>query len=379
MSPFRPKGRTIWRLKVPNRQGGWADKSTGTRDKLTANAMERMIRDLGPQGKREWDLLDAVHDGRVSLGDLFDAHRMGDLQGLRARLDDVDLSAYLDRWQAWLVGRVTPEGAAKYLGHVRTYLGASSLRSAFTRDAVDRWMAGISRAPATKRRYFAALESFVAYLTAMEVLTTSPLRGLRPPPPPLPEPDFLSLEEAQRVVQAAEEPYRTLFAFLYGSGCDLTPALRVCRRDVFTDERSVRARGKKSRHRDRIVAVSEWAWPYIEARCNGLLPDAPLFLGVSRWTASDVHRAILKRLGLNRKGIRLHAARHHYAVRMLRTGTPVELVAQQLGNDPGTCLKYYGRFIPTTAERQAWERRASAQDRKRGIAPARIERATSPL
>jgi hypothetical protein len=71
--------------------------------------MERMPIDVGPHGKRAWDLLDDVAAERLSLGELFDAWRSGDLAGLRARRADVDLSEEIPGWLAWLRDRTTAD------------------------------------------------------------------------------------------------------------------------------------------------------------------------------------------------------------------------------------------------------------------------------
>jgi integrase len=56
-------------------------------------------------------------------------------------------------------------------------------------------------------------------------------------------------------------------------------------------------------------------------------------------------------------------ARHTWAVRAIRAGMPVELVARQMGHVDGTLvLKVYGRFVPKQAERQRWEEVAAARD-----------------
>jgi integrase len=364
MSPHRPKGRTIWRVKVPTRYG-WVDRSTGSRDKNTAKAMDRMLEDLGPRGKRSWDLLDRIADSTLTLGRLYDAWRIDALDLLRAELDDKDLRPLLKQWQDWLAGRTKPENAARYLAHVEMFMGKEGEypRSKLTGPAVDQWLSHVRAAPATKRRYFAALKSLVSYLRMIQVLDRSPLDLIRPPRAPLPAPEFLTYDEVVRLVRAAEEPYQTLFAFLYGTGCDLTPALGVHRRDVQMETKEVRAKGTKSSRRDRIVMVSEWAWPWVLALASNMLPDSPLFPGITRHQASKVHRRLVGALGLNRKGIRLHAARHYWATQMLRAGAPVEMVARQLGNDAGTCLLYYGRFVPTREERQLWNARVEEMDK----------------
>jgi len=72
--------------------------------------------------------------------------------------------------------------------------------------------------------------------------------------------------------------------------------------------------------------------------------------------------ALLKRLELPHH--RVHDARHFYAVRAIRAGTPYELVAKQLGHaDVAMVAKVYGRFKPDHDERDRWELAADALDR----------------
>lgn len=368
MTPFRPEGRHVYRIKVPNRHGGWKDRSTGTRHSQTANAMQRMVDQLGKEGTRDWELLEAVYYGRLTLGMLYDAWKVHDLDGLRDRLHDIDLRPFLERWQAWLRPRVTQESAARYLTHVEALLGESGpyWRSSFTPEVVERWLGRLTGSAATIRRYFAALQSFAGYLVSIGIMADSPLARLKAPPAPIPRPEFLDLDDVLRLVAAAPEIPRALFAFLYGSGCDLSAALSVRRRDVSLQDQTVRARGTKAYNRDRVVFVTEWAWKHVEARCRNLLPDAPLFPGLSRWTASDIHRGLLTDLKLARDGITLHAARNHWAVRMLKNGATVELVARQLGHKDGTLIhRVYGRYLPDLAERQRLDKAMTRRERRR--------------
>lgn len=85
MMVFRRRGRPTFYVRLPTRTG-WERRSTGTADRATAKAIERILEDLGPRGKRAWDLLDAVHEDTLSLGELFDAWRMDDLERLRRRV-----------------------------------------------------------------------------------------------------------------------------------------------------------------------------------------------------------------------------------------------------------------------------------------------------
>lgn len=110
--------------------------------------------------------------------------------------------------------------------------------------------------------------------------------------------------------------------------------------------------------------MADWAWPYVEAHWRRALPGERLFRGLHRWGTSDAHREQLRVLDLPHH--RLHDARHHWAVHMVRAGMPLELVARQLGHrHVAMVAKVYGRFVPNSHERERWEAAASALDVER--------------
>ncbi len=133
--------------------------------------------------------------------------------------------------------------------------------------------------------------------------------------------------------------------------------------------------------RDRIARVADWAWPFVEQHLAAVLPGERLFRGIHRWAAGDVHRERCRALGL--EGYRLRDARHHWAVRMVRAGMPLELVARQLGHrDVVMVARVYGRFVPNTVERTRWEQAASALDAEKwkemGAVLGAVGRVNSP-
>ena len=110
--------------------------------------------------------------------------------------------------------------------------------------------------------------------------------------------------------------------------------------------------------------MAEWAWPYLEKHVTALTPGERLFRGLTRWHVGDVHRARLKTLDLPHHRVR--DARHFYAVRAVRAGTPYELVARQLGHaDVQRVARVYGRYAPRNDERDRWERIAAEQEAAR--------------
>ncbi len=386
---YRRRGRSGWYVAVPTRHGR-VKRATGTTHKPTAKAIERMLEVLGPHGMRAWDLLDRVAAGTLSLAELFDAYSANDLDGLRARLADVDLAAHIAGWEAWLGDRVKAATRDHYLAHVRTLIpeGAPFPRSRLTAPAVAQWLATRTalvqkRRPSTrqtprrtadppprpvsgstKRRYLAAVQSFVTYLLEIGVLESNPIRELAAPPANPPRCQFLELPDVRRLVEGSPKPFRALFALAYGAGLEVSAILSIVESDIDVRRREVRARGTKAWTRDRIARIADWAWPFVEAHLATLTPGERLFRGVTRWAASDAHRERCRVLGFD--GYRLHDARHHWAVRMVRAGMPLELVARQLGHrDVVMVAKVYGRFVPSHQERDRWEQAAAALDREK--------------
>jgi hypothetical protein len=95
-----------------------------------------------------------------------------------------------------------------------------------------------------------------------------------------------------------------------------------------------------------------------------------------RRIASDWHRQTVgegtkdtrgwvERDGLKlEKRLPLRRGRHHYAVRMLAAGVPAKLVAEQLGSDERTVLRFYGPFLPSAADWDKWEKAAAKHERR---------------
>lgn len=363
MTPHRPKGRRLYRVKVPTRTG-WVNRSTGTADRATARAMHRMLDELGPKGARRWDLLDPIATGRLTLPDLWDAYRAKDLDGLLARLDDRDLAPDVEGWLRWLGDRVAPITRRGYRIALGTLMPKDGpwWRSTLTSAAVGQWMAALPIAAATKRKYGAALASFGAYAVSVGALPSNPADALVLPPADDPVPDFYERDEVDRLVAGAPQPYADLFALIYATGAEVSAALAVTRRHVDLERWLVRMPGTKTYNRDRVAIVAEWARSRLADRCRGLLPDAPLF-PTDRWRATKWHARVAEEQGL--RHLKLHAARNHWAVRALRGGWSVEAVARQLGNTPQMVLKVYGRFRVSAEDLDRLERMAELEAKRR--------------
>jgi integrase len=99
-----------------------------------------------------------------------------------------------------------------------------------------------------------------------------------------------------------------------------------------------------------------------------MLPTARLF--PAEWKPYQVnhwHRWIVKEtLKLSRR-LKVHAARHHWAVTHLRAGVPIEVVRRQLGHStPILTLQIYGAFVPTGEDRAHWTQHVARAETRRG-------------
>jgi integrase len=385
---YRRKGRRSFFVAVPTRSG-WIKRSTGTSDRATAKAIHRMVEELGPQGARAWDLLDAVADSRLSLGELFDAYRSNGLDSLRSRMADVDLAGYVDGWVLWLGDRVRPDTAEHYLAHVRTLVmeGMPFYRSQLTKGAVSSWLANRAalvqkRRPSvrkskrkqdpaprpvsgsTKLKYLAAIRSFVTFLVDRGVLSADPTIGLARPKAAPPRCLFHELPDVVRLVEGSPQPWRALYALAYGAGIEQGALLGLVEPDFDLTRNAVRTRGTKAHARDRIAYVADWAWPHVADWLAKLTPGERVFRSIDRWQVQEHHRGRQRALGLAL--LRFHDARHHWAVENLRAGVPVELVSRQLGHADGVMvLRVYGRFIPHDVEWGHWREQLAARQKEK--------------
>ena len=319
--------------------------------------------------RREWELLDAVKQHKIPLGELFDAHRACALDALRQRLNDVDLAPLVDEWLAIHGPRLVVRSRQQYRTVLRRLIpeGQHFSVASFTAKNLEGWLAEYPGSNATKRKAHAVLSVFARYLVRQEHIAFNPLRELSAAAASKPRMEYLTVEQMTALADAQPEPYQSLSAFLHGTGADLSTALALVAGDVDLSRKEVRARGTKNHNRDRIVRVAEWSWPYVLTRVAQLKPHERLF-ETDRWRSRDHHATACKALSIENYWVR--DARHSYAVRAARAGTPAELIAKQLGHANATMvLKVYGRFMSEQGDRDCWELAAAAMDVKNAPIP----------
>jgi integrase len=353
----------IYYAKVRTSTGKWIARTCETRDKQLAKRMAHMVDELAHRGKQQWDLLDSVASGQLSLSSLYSAYASNQLHELRDRLTDIDVSPIVEEWLASLRGRLASDTIQHYRVHVRSLIedGRRFPRSDLNFARLAGWLSAVERSPATKRKYHAAMTGFCNYLRARGVILQNPMRDVRAPSASVPRRRYLDHAQVLALVERLAEPYRTIVAVMHGSGIEVSAMLRLKRRDIDLDRGEVRALGTKTKARDRVAKVEPWAMGYLREHVRAMFPNSLVFPHVNRWTVSDKHREACGALDI--EDYQLRDSRHTFAVRAVRSGASFEAVAQQLGHtDTTMVVRVYARFKPTQEELGGWHRIADAQD-----------------
>jgi integrase len=335
---FQAKPGRSFKLRVVDQHGTAATLGTGTPDSATADAMASLVKTF--KRRRRWDVLNALVAKRVSLPAVYDAHEAGALDHLLSELATPDLDPLVAEWEK--------QGAnAKYVIQVRMMIpeGIAFPASRFTRKGVSLFLGGLTVQGPTKNRYRTALSQFSRWLVERDVLETNVVRDVAGKPENDPRTVWYEWEDAKRLVDALEEPFKSLEALMAGTGMEWQAIANLKRRDVDVRARTVRAQGCKNRHRNRMVRITEdWTVPIIAHHVRALTPDAPLFT-VTNDAALDRHQAAVKALGL--EASTLHDWRHTYAVNNLQRGMKPQVVKRQLGHAKNSTMveRIYGVWI----------------------------------
>lgn len=338
------RGRVYWTY-VRQRNGLRRRVSLETEVNHIAHEMEAMLARLA--SLRDWDMLEAATRKPHGLGELFDAWRQEgeSLETHRRAITDVDLNALVDDWQKWAERRANAKTVTKYKAQLRVLIpeGVPFPRSKFRRKELAKALQEIDATGSTARRYHAAWSSFANYLVQIEQIEHNPLRDVRAPRPNPGRTVYLDRADQVRLVKAQPQPFAALAALREGAGVEIGAALRVRRRDVNETEGTVYIRGTKNEWRSRKVILEKWAWPIFRKALRSKLPDALLFDGIDYEAARREHKAALTAQEL-RDDYRMHDARHSLAVRWMREGIPLHVIANNLGHrDTSMVERLYGR------------------------------------
>ena len=203
--------------------------------------------------------------------------------------------------------------------------------------------------------------------------------SVRPPAPPRRLPKAISVDDVERLIEAAgidATPLavrdRALLEILYGTGARISEAVGLAVDDVDLDGRSVLLSGKGGKQRR--VPLGKFAAAAVEAYLVRVRPGlaangrgTPILLlnsrggPLSRQSAWTVLRQSADKAGLT-DTISPHTLRHSYATHLLEGGADVRVVQELLGHASVTTTQIY-TLVTVDQLREVY---AAAHPRARG-------------
>ena len=353
--------RGCYYTNIPREIGAPIQRSTGTNDGRIARQIAEMVDKLGPRGQRRWDILNAIADKRISLAQVWDCYSKNEIELLKSRLNDIDLSELVEEFAKSHSTKVSPGHAELAKKYIRRFIpaGIPFLRSSIRPTQIVQFLDNLevkttakknakrrNAASGTKLKHHAALSAFFRWAMINGHLNDNPIRLIPKPKPGNARNRHLAFDAILRLIEATPAQFKAIEA-LGHCGIEISAILRLKRSDVNLENRTIHAKGTKSAWRDRIVPIQLWAIDYIKLVCRDKTPAALLFPGIDRSRVYHVHEATCKKLGAEFTGYRFHDARRSYAIAALQNGATHEAVSYILGHkDASLVLRVYGRYAP---------------------------------
>lgn len=261
--------------------------------------------------------------------------------------------------------------------------GIGSL-DAVGRGDVEDFVASLAgEAPHSVARRLSAVRELYRFAISEGLVQTDPTLGVRPPKAASDLPDVLTIDEVERLLQAAcpDAAYRegaeqaagqpadpvalrdrALLEFMYATGCRVSEAVGLDLTDMDLEERLARVTGKGSKQRlvpmgsYAVAAMKRYlesARPVLQARARSKGQEfQAVFLNkrgarISRQSVWEVVRTCAQRAGIN-KPIHPHTLRHSCATHLLQGGADVRTVQEMLGHASVTTTQIYTHVTPQT-------------------------------
>jgi len=208
-------------------------------------------------------------------------------------------------------------------------------------------LAAQGRKPATLARKLSALRRFFAYLKDTGVVAENPVGGYRAPKIARYHPDYLSVEEIEKIIEAANgDPKlagrdRAIVELLYGCGLRISELLNLKVSGIEFEAGFIKVVGKGNKQR--LVPLGEFARRAIEHYLDSpervrrpAAGSETLFVNrsgrpMSRVGLWKIVKKLVARSGIT-KSVTPHTFRHSFATHLLAGGADLRTVQEMLGH-----------------------------------------------
>jgi len=213
--------------------------------------------------------------------------------------------------------------------------------------------------PGSAARAVVAVRGFHRFCQREGVAGSDPAREVHPPTPPRRLPKAMSVEDVERLLNAAAPGDagprgvrdRALLELLYGTGARISEAVGLDVDDLDLTGGAVRLRGKGGK--ERVVPLGSFARQAVDAYLVRARPvllaggrgSPAVFLNtrggrLSRQSAWAVLRSAAERAGIT-VDVSPHTLRHSFATHLLDGGADVRVVQELLGHASVTTTQVY--------------------------------------
>ena len=280
---FKRSGARTYAFQARLPNGRYKQLQTGApftaAGKGLAQRMAAMWESLATE-HRAWDLLQPVltagrRERSARLGQLYDlwVSTRYNLVEMRRLLSDVDLERLVEPWHSTHRRSVGAIHAQQLIARMRWLLpaGQPCPLSRVTTAWLTERLATYPGKRNTLRRVHSAWSGFFEYVTRVHGhFAVNPMIAVTRPPEERSPIQFYEMDEVRRIVDAQPSPERrALFAILYGTGIEVSTALRLTRADVWDASREIRAAGTKTHTRDRVAVVQSGHGRSSPSTCGG--------------------------------------------------------------------------------------------------------------
>jgi integrase len=335
-----------------------------------------------------WDIIKAIHDGRLDLQEVEATLMLPDgVKQLESKITsdaeqerrDTAVAPLIAQWPAMpldsgtipqettrtdrrrrmnriaaclpTLGQWTPDGLQEILRCVGTP------KDGEPREPVGNWE--------TQRTYRTDLRMFGAWLVARGLLLANPATDLKVDPRETRDIRNVSFDVLRRIyLQLPPGPPRDAFGLMMATGAEPQVVARVTPERLRPAEQKVELWGTKNAYRRRVAFVESWFWPRLVTLARGKRPDEAL-IPMTRFAIADSVREAVRALRMEDPALDLHAdfvpydVRHSFAARYVASGAVLRVLADQLGHrDERMIIQLYGRFRSDTSALAALESQA---------------------
>ena len=209
----------------------------------------------------------------------------------------------------------------------------------------------------SKAHYLTVINSFYKYLVNDNVIDKSPAEGIKMPKMPKTLPEYLSLEEVEKLlniklIKPHDYRNKAMLEVLYATGIRISELvnLKLFQIDFLDSEIRIMGKGKK----ERITPLNDMAIKYLKLYINDyrsfLLKEKKseyVFINnlgnnISRQGFYKILKKLAKEGGVT-KNISPHILRHSFATHMLNNGADLRIIQEILGHENLSTTEIYAK------------------------------------